>query len=579
MSTKLVLTERHRSFLVTDSEQFNVFNFIRLLRTQERDNEIHVDLRELSTKSQIIVLSKFKTVLELVSSLFFERDIIFTVSHSANDDPSINRIEKEIGGESSNQEIMFELSKLPVAISNPKDPHTVKNIRGAVLLSLVHNLIALGKIDSKIDLFTEASAITLHASSSFLNNKENAELMWNVLKQWENAHDDKHNQQLNLLLYQCVQKKKALCKSVISTLDMLKTNGNHRHLIDICQKNFQLTETVFRDVNQLAVWLVDDQCSNGWKQLIEKLLDGTGINLEAFSSLQDVKASIELANFDESAETPHLALVDLRLSTDDAVVESYNSKDLSGFDVVDLLLKQWKGLPIMIASASSKLWNLEKSIQRGASSYWRKSDEIDGTDSKKVISTALDIYAQFVDKFERCLSKIKYKNVFELYEILNELCDSPSFYKTSLKRSIVELNLGLTSKVTWMLWQRSDEQNLLDSLLLDTMAIFNELEHLLWDIDTGRLILCPAKSANIGAKGRDSLVINETLEHLDEVHELKGLALKSTYEKCKRIRNKLNVIHGAEADNSIKRASIENIESALLIVYVLMYEVSKKAEK
>lgn len=578
MSTKLILKERHRSFLVSDSEQFNAFNFIRLLRTQEQDNEIQVDLRALITKSQVIVLSKFKTVLELVSSLFCERDIIFTVSHSVNDSSFINRIENETGGESSKQVIMFELSKLPVGNSNVQDPHTVKNIRGAVLLSLVQNLIVLGKVDSKIDLFTEASAITLHESSSFLSNNENAELMWNVLKQWENAHDDEHNRQLNFLLHKCVQKKNALCESVKSALDMLNTNGNHRHLIGICQTNFQLTETMFPDVTQLAVWMIDDQWSNGWKQLIESLLTGTGISLKAFSSLKDVKASIELANFDESAETPHLALVDLRLSADDVVVESYNSKDLSGFDVVDVLLKEWKGLPVMIASASSRLWNLEKAIQRGASAYWRKSDEVDGTDSKKVISTALDIYAQFVDKFERCLSKIKYKNVFELYEILNELCDSPRIKKTPIKRSVAELNEGLASKVTWMLWQRSDEQNLLDSLLLDTMAIFNELEHLLWNKDTGQLLLCPAKNANVGAKGRDSLVINDTLEHLDQENELGGIALKSSYEKCKGIRNKLSVIHGAEANNSIKRASIENIESALLIIYVLMSELSRKAE-
>ena len=575
MSTNLVLKYAHNNFLFSSSNRFNAFNLVRLIKSLAHDDEIYIDLRGFSKEKQENILTKFSTVLRLVTSLLCKSDILFILKHSTDNNSLVEKVLKETGGERDECEIIFEVSKLPSNSLSVNDPHTVKNIRGAVLLSLVDDLVTIRKIENNIDFFTEKSAITLHAASAFLSNNENAELMWRVLEQWKFAHDKEHNQKLNFQLHECLRKRARMLEKAKSCLEPLSKTGNVGHLVNMCQSKFGLSKTVFQDADQLVVWMVDDQCANGWGQLINSMLQGSNILLETFSSSQDVIESIKLTNLDETAYTPHLALVDLRLTKEDEGLESYNSKDLSGFSVVTALLEQWRELPIMITSASNKLWNLEKAIQKGASAYWRKSDEIDATDSKEVISTALDIYIQFVDKFELSLSKIKYRNLFKIYQILISLCENHCFTRTSLKRCIFELNQSLASKVTWLLWQRGDEQILLDSLLLDTMAIFNELEPLLWDRETEKLILFPNNNVSLSPKGKDNQIINQTLKYLDEKHELSGIALEATYEHCKKIRNKLNVIHGSEADNTIKQASIKDIESALLTVWAVMTSLSQ----
>lgn len=574
MTFKLSLDRKHLKFLFDESAQFNAFNLVRLMRPAERQNEVLIDLRALTFQQQDSILSSAKTFLNLVASLLSAQEFLMSFVFSTENLTLVKKVSIEIGGEFDEKKIICEVSKLPVETEQNLDPHTVKNIRGAVFLSLVQDLISIRKIERRIDFFTETSSITLHASSSFLSNKENAELMWSLLKQWEREHGDEHNTKLNHRLYQCLQNKDRMLEKAKSSLNSFSIDGNLKYLVEFSQSKLGLPNSVFQSYEQLVVWMIDDQWANGWKQLIESLLAGTNIELEAFSSLQGVKQSIALANFDATAQKPHLAIVDLRLNSDDPVVEDYNSKDLSGFGVVEELLEAWQGLPIMIASASSKLWNLEKAIQKGASAYWRKSDESTYIDNEQIIFTTLDIYSQFIDKVVLTLSKVKYRNVYDLSNLLNAKCNVQGFKYAQLKVSINQFNFNLSSKVSWMLWHHADEQGTLDSLLLDTMAIFNEIEPLLWDEQTNKLTLFPEKEVTTVQKGKDSRIVNDTLSYLDENYRIGGIAFESSFNKVKQIRNKLNVIHGSETAQNVTHATIRDIELVLLIIWVLLVEVS-----
>jgi len=336
-----------------------------------------------------------------------------------------------------------------------------------------------------------------------------------------------------------------------------------------------LNVDLYRAEGSLQIWFVDDQHSNGWERLMEQMLSDLNVELKCFASLEGVKASLELAEkFPDTI--PDLAIVDLRLRADDATFEHYDAADLSGFEVVDSLLNFWPGLPVVIASASNKLWNVEKAIRKGAVGYWRKSDEIHDTVDQQAIITALDIYAQFNEKITLALRKVKYRHVFRLTELLNKMCHQRPLINTTLHRSVDNYCEQTPRTISLMLWQGLDEIKVHDNIFLGIMELFNEIETFLWDEKTEKLTLVPNKNVKRGHRGRLEGVINDTLEFIDSDHSMTGLTLKPRYEKCQNVRNNLPVIHGSNNYDTVQHASILDIETALLVVWALMNQLSKE---
>jgi CheY-like chemotaxis protein len=74
---------------------------------------------------------------------------------------------------------------------------------------------------------------------------------------------------------------------------------------------------------------------------------------------------------------PHLVLLDLRLFNEPGV--RYEAASLSGAKVLQWLRKQFQGIPIIMTTASNKVWSLEQLIQLGADAFWVK----EGLDERK----------------------------------------------------------------------------------------------------------------------------------------------------------------------------------------------------
>jgi CheY-like chemotaxis protein len=577
MGIPLKLYKKHHDFLFDTDGTFNVFNLVRLLEKNCDFNEFSIDVSLLTPEEQSLILSKAEKFLRLYEGLFPHKERLISITFDNVSQPIIDRVLLETGGILDEQTLIFELSQLPRVTEDILDPHSVKNVRGAVLLSLVQDLLHITKVEGSLSFFDEKSPVTLHSASSFLYNKENARMMWDVLRSWESLHSRSYKAVINSKLQKCIVSKKELKQLASSANFRPSTHGSDfSHFVSSLQTKIGLPTDLYRAEGSLQIWFVDDQYANGWERLMEQMLFDLNVELKCFASLEGVKASIELAEKYHPDSIPDLALVDLRLSADDVTFEHYDSEDLSGFEVVDSLLNSWPGLPVVIASASNKLWNVEKAIRKGAVGYWRKSDEIHDTVDQQAIITALDIYAQFNEKITLALRKVKYRHVFRLAELLKKLCQQHPLLSTTLQRSVHNYCEQTPRTISWMLWQNLDEIKVRDSIFLGIMELFNEIETFLWNKKTGKLTLVPDEKVKRDKNGRIKSVINETLDSIDSLYTMKGRALSSRYESCKKVRNNLPIIHGSNNDGSAKHASISNIEEALLIVWALMNQLSKK---
>lgn len=573
MNKRAILDIKDKHFLFCEDETLNVFNLLRLFKVYQEQDELEIDICSFDNDSQYNILSKLPYFLELYKNVISNKTGSAWVYHSIDSVTIPDNISDRVEFEIDDDVIVFNIESCN-NLTSEQDPHLVKNVRGIALLSLVQDLIKIDKVTSSLTLFNSTSPILLHAASVFLYNKDNAKMVWDVLLEWEKNLED--NLEINKKIYQAKLETEKIRELINKAYDSSISDANFKHLYknSIVDK-IGIEDKFFNEKGGVNLWFVDDQHSNGWSQLIKNIVNNNKINMLSFGSVEDVDSQINLAvNYDNKLK-PDLALVDLRLHSSDIGVEQYNADDLSGFKVVDKLLEQWSGLSIMIASASNKLWNMEKAIQKGTVAYWRKSDEVTKESSHRAILTAFEIYIQFTDKFSTTLNKMKYRNVFEIIEdIRNELSSFDSSYNAL--KSVTESYFDeLVQKTSWMCWRKEDESKVNDSLYLGISGIYNEIECFLWDRTTGNLILEPSKKVSNTNNRSDKLIINDSLSCIDEKYALSGKALKDYYESNKAIRNKLSIIHGSESSNDVKHAKITDIETSLLIILCLIHELKQ----
>ena len=573
MSSEFNLNQAHVRFIFENGEDLNIFNLLRLMRDYTEENEIFLNISGLNKNQQSLILSKFPHFLAIYDAIITNKKDTVSVSYSKVDESLIKSFSTQDNIDLEGNILIFDVQSC-LKKYDVQDPHLVKNVRGAVLLSLVQDLLKLGKIDKSFSLFNEKSPIFLHAASLFLFNKENSKMVWDILERWEQETSDNIEINRRIHISSEAQKELKVLSEKISKNSM--DDVGVEYLFGSLSKAYGLTCKVYGTGSNINVWFIDDQHSNGWLKLINNLISDPLFNIQAFGSTEDVNQQLKFIPQFAPHLIPDLALVDLRLDSNDVGVDAYNAQDLSGFKIVDMLLKQWSGLSIMIASASNKLWNMEKAIQKGAVAYWRKSDEVTSEAAESAILTAFDIHIQFIDKFSTVLKKMEYKHVFKIVENIQfEVKSLDDSYKP-LKFAINNYFNDLKQKTSWMCWGKEDNTNINDSLFLGITEIYNELENYLWVPATQKLVIIPEQNVQKRDDGKDKQIINDTLEHIDRKYGIRGKALKGYYEDNKGIRNKLPIIHGSEKKNDVKHAELIDIESSLLIIWCLIIELKGK---
>jgi len=102
---------------------------------------------------------------------------------------------------------------------------------------------------------------------------------------------------------------------------------------------------------------------------------------------------------------PHLILLDLRLLGETGT--RYDVASLSGARILKWLRDQYQSIPIIMTTASNKVWTLEKLLQVGADAFWVK----EGLDERRSAEETVRNYCRILELTE--------KTTAERYDFLN----------------------------------------------------------------------------------------------------------------------------------------------------------------
>lgn len=120
------------------------------------------------------------------------------------------------------------------------------------------------------------------------------------------------------------------------------------------------------------ILLIDDMADLGWLELYKNFFpDSTFISLEEIdwskADLENLKIAVKQAI---SNQKPDAIILDLRLLQSDNTTKGHH--DLTGFKILEFLKTEVPQLPVLITSASNKIWSFQESIAIGAVGYFMK---------------------------------------------------------------------------------------------------------------------------------------------------------------------------------------------------------------
>ena len=203
--------------------------------------------------------------------------------------------------------------------------------------------------------------------------------------------------------------------------------------------------------------LIDDEWEKGWARILGQIAKSSGFDFTYCPIEKEWDKNLLIRNvrhfIDENYKDTDCFLLDLRLHDED-FKESENEKaSLTGFDILGYIKKKNKAIPVVVFSASNKVWNLQHvtaNKTKGAVGYIlketpesalkaRESFEL-YKDFRRAIKTSfrLSDLKKIVDK-QTELKKI-YKDVISLDEFVNlTLLDKGANNNSFIKACLLNL--------------------------------------------------------------------------------------------------------------------------------------------
>jgi CheY-like chemotaxis protein len=189
-----------------------------------------------------------------------------------------------------------------------------------------------------------------------------------------------------------------------SNLDEILSKVNNHATIQS-----KLSDIKNRDFNILHI---EDQPEIGWSNLINK------IALKAKYTLCKTKAEVDnLSDF----SLYNVLILDLNLQK----TPTQRNQLLAGFEIIKYVRSKAPYIPIIITSASNKIWNFKRCVELGADEYWIKPG-IDGRYSFNEISNSYD---DLISSLHKLLSP-NYQVPFTIWNDLIKMDHGTSYHKT-----------------------------------------------------------------------------------------------------------------------------------------------------
>jgi len=124
-----------------------------------------------------------------------------------------------------------------------------------------------------------------------------------------------------------------------------------------------------------------------------------------------------------------LILLDLRLNEKDTKISSIDVTKCSGAELLKKIRTNYKGIPVLITTASNKAWSYEQLIQLGADAYWIK----EGLDEQRNTEHSFENYKKLISIIERLTG-------YE-YQFLKEFTNLVMIIKNHQSHNQVDLNV------------------------------------------------------------------------------------------------------------------------------------------
>ena len=238
--------------------------------------------------------------------------------------------------------------------------------------------------------------------------------------------------------------------------------GNSQDL-EGCKNNNKNIEEIgdFRFGKKLA--LIDDEWEKGWANIIEHIANSSKFNFVYCPVKKEWDKPLLIRNvksfIDENYKDTDCFLLDLRLHDED-FKESVNEKaNLTGFDVMDYIKKKNKAIPVVVFSASNKIWNLQHvtaNKTKGAIGYVLKETP----ESALKAHDSFILYKDFRKAIKTCF------RLSDLKQIVEKQTELKNRYKEAI--SLDEfVNLVLLDK-------GANNNSLIKSCLLNLMTFLEE---------------------------------------------------------------------------------------------------------
>jgi hypothetical protein len=175
----------------------------------------------------------------------------------------------------------------------------------------------------------------------------------------------------------------------------------------------------FKKISGMTVGIIDDEEYKGWGDFYHYLLEKSGARTEIFQfKKNESKTALvirlkEWIDANNSSKNPiHIYIVDLRLHDDD--FEEKNNEKITGNQIIKYIKTQNKGIQILVSTASNKVWNLQKNIELGVTSFFvKESPETYRTREETRLSMI-----NFTNELDNAAEKSFLATLFEKIELL-----------------------------------------------------------------------------------------------------------------------------------------------------------------
>lgn len=156
---------------------------------------------------------------------------------------------------------------------------------------------------------------------------------------------------------------------------------------------------------------IDDEAESGWSQVFQHMIYGEeqpahfrvislnsqlapngGIDQKVEHIFSIIKSVISPSNGNQSFD-PDLILLDVRLIPKYDEAQGDKIKEMSGAKLLQRIRQAYPGIPVIVTTASNKVWTYEEMTRLGADAYWIK----EGLDEERTTEESVRNYTDLLE--------------------------------------------------------------------------------------------------------------------------------------------------------------------------------------